>query len=144
MIFTPSKLRLAKQKNTIYGCTKRPVTISNFRFSNQTWVRTLQSIQKPQIRTEVNLNWVKTEYQLKAELFWADLSWAELVIIIIDGLSRLLLYITNNLSIVNLYLTSSAQLRSAQKSSALIEYLTKLSSDSYLIRLVQQTQLSTD
>ena len=28
---------------------------------------------------EVNLNWVKTESQLTAELLWADLSWAELV-----------------------------------------------------------------
>ena len=40
--------------------------------------------------------------------------------------------------------TSSAQLRSAQIGSALIEYLIKLSSDSYLIKLVQQAQLSTD
>ena len=40
--------------------------------------------------------------------------------------------------------TSSAQIRLAQTSSALIEYLTKLSSDSYLIRLFQQAQLRTD
>ena len=39
--------------------------------------------------------------------------------------------------------TSSAQLRLAQISSALIEYLIKLSSDSYLIRLVQKAQFST-
>ena len=38
--------------------------------------------------------------------------------------------------------TSSAQLGSAQISSALIEYLTKFSSDSSLIRVVQQAQLS--
>ena len=40
--------------------------------------------------------------------------------------------------------TSSAQLRLAQISSALIEYLIEFSSASYVIRLVPQTQLSTD
>ena len=40
--------------------------------------------------------------------------------------------------------TSSAQLRLAQISSALIKYLTKLGSDTYLIRIVQQAQLSID
>ena len=40
--------------------------------------------------------------------------------------------------------TSSAQLRSAQISSALIEYLTKLSSDLYLIKIAQQAELSLD
>ena len=40
--------------------------------------------------------------------------------------------------------TSSAQLRSAQISSDLIQYLIKLSSESYLIRLVKQAKLSTD
>ena len=38
--------------------------------------------------------------------------------------------------------TSSAKLRLAQRSSALIEHLTKLSSDSYLNRTAQKAQIS--
>ena len=51
---------------------------------------------------------------------------------------QLLFYTLRATACSPVYTTSSAQLRSAQLSSALIEYLIKLSSNPYLIRSVQQ------